>query len=117
MVNKTRKIKDEVSRGVDILPNGKQTPVFTLSIEQLEPIVKSWIQECLDYGPVIQTNDYPKYLTRLEAAKLLQISLPTLHTYTKLGLIHAKRIGTRVLYSETDVQDALKDIPSKISRR
>jgi excisionase family DNA binding protein len=119
MVNKTRKNEDAGLRELEtgILANGKQTLVFTLSIEQLEPLIKSWIQDCLNYGSVSQTSDLPKYFTREEAAKVLQISLPTLHTYTKLGLIHAKRIGTRVLYSENDLQNALQDIPVKLSRR
>ena len=117
MVNSKRKNEDGVSRESNILNVEKKTPVFTLSIEQLEPIIKSWIQDCLDYGGVTQTSDFPKYLTRVEAAKALQISLPTLHSYTKLGLIPAKRIGTRVLYSEADLKDALKDIPVRLSRR
>ncbi len=117
MDNKRRKNEDGSSIEHDNLPNGKQTPVFTLTIDQLEPIIKSWIQECLDYGPITQTNDLPKYLTRAEAARLLKISLPTLHSYTKLNLIPAKRIGTRVLYSEIDLQNALNDIPTKLSRR
>lgn len=58
-----------------------------------------------------------KFLTRKQASDLLSISLPTLHSYTKLGLIPAKRIGTRVLYSETDLQNALQDIPKRIGRR
>lgn len=95
----------------------KNTPIFTLTIEQLEPLIKSWIKDCLDYGPVSQTVNLPKYLTRLEAAKLLQISLPTLHSYTRIGLIPAKRIGTRVLYSEDELRSALHQIPTKLSRR
>jgi excisionase family DNA binding protein len=117
MYNSRRKDEDGISREIDILTNGKQTPVFTLTIDQLEPIIKSWIRECLDYGPITQTNNFPKYLTRVEAAKVLHISLPTLHTYTKLGLIPAQRIGTRVLYPESELKDALKDIPTKLSRR
>jgi excisionase family DNA binding protein len=95
----------------------KNTPVFTLTIEQLEPLIKSWIKDCLDYGPVSQTVNLPKYLTRFEAAKLLQISLVTLHSYTKLGLIPAKRIGSRVLYSEDELHSALNEIPTRLSRR
>lgn len=56
------------------------------------------------------------YLTRQEAAELLHLTLPTLHTYTQSGLITAKRIGTRVLYSETDLQNALQNIPSRQRR-
>lgn len=67
-----------------------------------------------------EENPTPKstsYLTRQEAAAFLHITLPTLHTYTRLGLISAKRIGTRVLYSETDLQNSLQNIPKRLDRR
>lgn len=51
------------------------------------------------------------YLTRQQAAELLHITLPTLHEYTKAGVIQGSRIGTRVLYSEQAIQDAVKAIP------
>lgn len=51
------------------------------------------------------------YLTRQQAAELLHITLPTLHEYTKSGVILGSRIGTRVLYSEQAIQDAVKAIP------
>jgi excisionase family DNA binding protein len=117
MVNFKRKSQDEVSKESCILNSEKQIPVFTLTIEQLEPLIKSWIRDCLDFGPVSQTSDFPTYLTREEVSSRLHISLPTLNTYTKLGLIPAKRMGTRVLYLESDVQNALKDIPVRLSRR
>lgn len=51
------------------------------------------------------------YLTRQQAAELLHITLPTLHFYTREGVIQGSRIGTRVLYSEQAIQDAVKSIP------
>ena len=53
-----------------------------------------------------------KYLTRNETAKLLGITLPTLHLWTKSGLIQGTRIGTRVRYRLADVENSLKDIQS-----
>ena len=48
-----------------------------------------------------------KMLSRKETANLLRIPLPTLHHWTKNGLIKAYRIGNRVLYKQDDVSDAL----------
>ena len=47
-------------------------------------------------------------LTRKEAARLLRISLPTLADWTQQGIIHAFRIGRRVFYLVSDIQNALK---------
>ena len=47
---------------------------------------------------------------RKDAAKRLQVSLPTLDAWTKAGIINARRIGTRVYYTEKDINDALKKV-------
>lgn len=57
------------------------------------------------------------YLTRQQAAKLLHLTLPTLHKYSCMGLIPAKRIGTRVVYNEADLQNALQNIPTRLKGR
>lgn len=57
--------------------------------------------------------------SRKETAKILSISLPTLHTFTKEGIIQAYRIGNRVLYKQEDIDNALTIIvpPSKRGRQ
>lgn len=51
-----------------------------------------------------------EYLTRKEVAKLLRISLVTLHSYTKKGMIPAYRIGCRVLYKFNEVSCSINRI-------
>ncbi len=51
-------------------------------------------------------------LTRKEAAKLLSISLPTLLDFTKSGKITGYRIGTRVRYKRSELEQSLKQIRS-----
>ncbi len=55
-------------------------------------------------------------LTRKETAKMLQISLPTLHQYQKLGRIPFYRIGSRVLYKKHEIIKAI-ELPVKYQRR
>ena len=55
-------------------------------------------------------------MTRKETAKYLCISLPTLHDWTKKGIIKANRIGYRVLYKLNDIHDALKEVRISIRR-
>lgn len=63
-----------------------------------------------------ETTDL-RYLSREEVATLLKISLPTLNEYTKKGLIQGRKIGTRMLYLESDIKDAVKDATSLRYRR
>lgn len=48
------------------------------------------------------------FLTRKQVASLLQISLPTLHLYTKQGLLISYRIGTKVRYKAVEINNALQ---------
>ena len=56
-------------------------------------------------------------LTREEAAKILCVSLPTLHQWTKDGIIPAYRIGGRVLYKLDDLKAALNRVKTLKFRR
>lgn len=58
----------------------------------------------------------PDMLSRKQTAKLLCISLPTLHDWTKEGLIRAYRIGNRVLYKKVDIDQALTLINPNLKR-
>ena len=47
-------------------------------------------------------------LYKRAAAEKLQISLVTLDNWTKLGVINARKIGSRVYYTDSDINNALK---------
>jgi hypothetical protein len=49
------------------------------------------------------------YLTRQQTADFLQISLPTLHQYTKDSLITSFRIGNKIRYKQADIEKAMKE--------
>ena len=53
-----------------------------------------------------------EYLSRKEVAKLLKITLPTLHDWTKLGYLKSYKMGTRVLYKESEVKSTLERVPA-----
>ena len=77
---------------------------------ELREIIKSVIQEFLENMTTQTEKSEVEYLTRKETAKLLGVSLPTLHDWTKTGKIPALRIGTRVRYKKSDVENSLKEI-------
>lgn len=77
-------------------------------IDRLEKLI---IQSLPKQEPVL------KYRCRQEAADILQISLPTLNTYTAKGIVKGFKVGNRVLYSDEAIQEALKDATSLKYRR
>ena len=48
-----------------------------------------------------------EYITRKEVAALLQITLPTVHDWTKKGVLRAYKIGKRVYYKPAEVTAAM----------
>ncbi len=78
--------------------------------EELKTIVQTEVQKILTEFPPSTSESSPELITRKEAALILGISLPTLHEWTKNGIIPAQRIGTRVRYIRSDVYASLKSI-------
>lgn len=60
-----------------------------------------------------QTGENPEFLTRIETAKKLRITLPTLHSWTCQGLLKCYKLGGRVLYNTEDVYNSLTLTDSK----
>jgi excisionase family DNA binding protein len=60
----------------------------------------------------LNENKQSGYLSRKEVAKLLKITLPTLHDWTKLGYLKAYKMGTRVLYKQCQVIETLENVPT-----
>ena len=84
-----------------------QTP-----LADLRAMISDVVAEQLQKQQVPTEKEPLKILTRHETARMLGISLPTLHVWTKDGSIQGVRIGSRVRYRLTDVEAALKNIES-----
>lgn len=83
---------------------------------ELKDLIRATVTEVLEKQTPAPTET--RYRTTIETCALLHITKPTLNEYVKKGLIQGKRFGRRILYSEQDIQDAVKDIPNlKYSRR
>lgn len=88
----------------EIYLNGLSLPEF---YNELEKVISAIVKK--ELSQLIEQTKKDKYLTRKEVIKLLKISLPTLNDWTKRKLITAKKIGTRVLYKESDIEAALNN--------
>jgi len=97
----------------EILLNG-------ISFEQLQNSIKTIVSAELKNAVSELTTKReiePELITRKETAEILGVSLPTLHEWTKKGVLPAKRIGSRIRYERTAVYDALKSVePIKYRR-
>lgn len=97
-----------------------QILVFQLNPDSLKELIKAALKEVIDSRapePLEPIESPEKFYTRVEVCKRLHISLVTLFEYQKLGIIKAQRFGRRILISETNLQEALKDIPNQKGKR
>lgn len=69
------------------------------------------IQETAE-GLTTSGSTHEEYITSKEAAKRLNISLPTLHSYSKAGIIPKYYLGNRVLYKASEIELAPQKVPS-----
>lgn len=91
---------------------GSDIIFHTTSKSELKELIADAVKE--QFPQFLDQNKKPdtRLRTRKEVAELLSISLPTLHTWTKEGLIKAVRIGQSVRYRPEDVEKALEEIKS-----
>lgn len=87
--------------------------IIVISKNELENILTQQMDKIIsklnDLYPKEVVSQGDQLLTRKEAAKMLQISLPTLHHYTKSGMIKSKRVGNSVRYSIEDIKASVVD--------
>jgi len=95
---------------------GRGAITITISLHEFEDAIKGWIKECQSTDPSIQANNQKKFLTRKEAASALHVSLVTLGSYIKTGILPAVKIGTRVLIPEESLHSALQNISPRTNR-
>ena len=90
-----------------------------ISFEQLQDSIRTTVKNEVDriIGNLPTPTITPEFITRNETAKILGVSLPTLHTWTKNGTIPTQRIGTRIRYKRADVFNSLKEVETLKYRR
>mgnify|MGYP000948413612 CR=1 FL=1 len=85
--------------------------LHTIPLSELKSFIQEAIQsELTQLYQHSEKGESERLYTRKEVADLLGISLPTLNTYTKEGIIDAYRLGTQVRYKYEDLEKALKKI-------
>lgn len=86
------------------------TNIIMLNPEELKAIIIDAIKPLISSQKNIENED--SFITRKETADLLHISLTTLDTYTKQGLLVRYKVGHRVLYKKSEITASLGVIKS-----
>jgi len=91
---------------------GEKIVLFSTEKNELKGIFAEVLKEELSTFFNKESKKDNRLYSRKEVAKMLGISLPTLHTWTKEGTIKAFRIGNAVRYKAEDVELALQNVQS-----
>jgi hypothetical protein len=81
------------------------------SIPEIEfrELISSAVNEALaGIKPKEQTPSPVEFLTRKQTAERLKVSLPTLHQWSKTGVVKGYRISGRVRYKSQEIEAALQ---------
>lgn len=99
----------------------ENTLVSLIPLHELEErfayIVEEKLKSYFSDASASQTKPEKEFLTRKEVSEKLRISLPTLNSLTKEGIVTGYRIGGRVLYKWDEVESVLTEITSTKYKR
>jgi excisionase family DNA binding protein len=77
-----------------------------IPLTELESAIAKTVEQILDKRLTNQPEpDRDELITRDETAQLLRVTLPTLHNWTKQGLIPHYKISSRVRYKRAEVMN------------
>ena len=65
----------------------------------------------------LEPKQADELITRQQAADLIGVTLPTLHTYTRRGIIPTYRIGRNVRFKKSEIIESLSKVESLKYRR
>lgn len=97
---------------ISLSPNAMLIQGATMSDleSMMSRLLDKKLADIIDSTPKVEERPNDGLYKRKAAAEKLQISTVTLDAWTKAGIINARRIGTRVYYTEKDINDALKKV-------
>ena len=90
-----------------------------VNLHQLENIISIAVKKGIELqvSQTTTTTEQTELLTRNEVCNLLHITLPTLHQWTKEGVVTGYRIGTRIRYKRAEILATLNKVQQIKFRR
>jgi excisionase family DNA binding protein len=90
--------------------NQRKIQLYELSPEDFKTEILNGVRsELQDIYQKLKAQEEIKWISRQEAADKLGVSFVTLNKWNHKNILHAHKIGGKVLYKLTDVQDKLSN--------
>lgn len=96
----------------------ENTVLIPMTMDVFKSVLSDTVRKELE--KISSVKDEPKQtelITRAETARILGISLPTLHDWTKKGIIVGYRIASRVRYKKAEILESVEQIRTLKYRR
>lgn len=95
--------------------NGR-TATFTLTDAQMgniltlfSPLIDTFIERVAQRVKQLTDEAKPRYYSRKEAAELLHVTLPTLHAMVNAGALKPEKVGGRVLFDASAIDEGIRN--------
>jgi len=75
------------------------------TITDLENTITKVLKQIIQEQQLSINSATNELITRQETAKILKISLPTLHNWTKNGILPSHKVSTRVRYKKSEIME------------
>ncbi len=93
------------------------TQLINISPEELRREIRNDFREELqELAKTFTPKEPTVWITRQEAAELIGVSLVTIHNWTKEGVINAHKIGTRIRFKRSEIEDILLNSNKRASK-
>lgn len=97
------------------------TQVYGISPEELREDLRREIKQDLreelqEFSKLFKPKEPTIWITRQEAADLIGVSLVTIYNWTKEGIIHAHKIGTRIRFKRSEIENILLNSNQRASK-
>ncbi len=81
-----------------------------IPINDLRIIIQESVREEMQKNSISPPQPETEFITRKETCQILGVSLPTLNSFTKQGIIIGYRISSRVRYKKSEILEAFTKI-------
>jgi len=89
----------------------QQVQFISVTPEQLQTAILEGVETQLETLKLhFQPKQSETYLSRAEVSRMLKVSLVTLNKWNKNGKLKAVGIGGRVLYRQSDIENAIVEL-------
>lgn len=95
------------------MSESKTIQMHNISPEEFKETIMGEINKSLRaLSTNLKPNEPEEYLTRKELSQILKVTLPTIHDWSKKGILKPYRIGKLIRFKKSDLENTLIQINS-----